>query len=559
MSLRVRIPILFIGFAVLPLLLGVGDYLQSVQALRAVIDARRESLAGQTARDVERGYLEARGSLLELGERLASEPGRGELTAPAPFDTARLIGASGTRVLTPTRARERTAGCFAPEHITLRVEGPPGSDVRAVEGTLDLGVFATSTTLGARLGHDGFTRILDRSTGEILYQSSCLGADAGEAGPVAAGAPVPAPDDAWRSSAVELSDPGWSVVVYSNDEEFVAAFRRSRLLYVGVVLLIIIATAGIFSVLSQGSLRSLRSLTRAAEEVQLGNLRPWLPPPGVDEVGRLALAFRKMTDRLNESIRQSELNQKLAAVGELASYLSHEIRNPLSSIRLGLQTLHRDLSAGFIPPDASRIIEISLNEVKRLDGVVRTVLEVGRDRGPVDEKTTCDVHATISAAVDVIMPKVRSRNVELDFRPMAANATVIGDPEALRGTWLNLIVNALDALEGQENGRIRISTHQDSEAELRVRIADNGGGVPPHAVDSIFEPFFTTKDHGNGIGLATALGTVKAAGGSISYDEEASLDGAVFVVRLRLAKSVPGDERAEMKQLKPASPIRGAA
>jgi signal transduction histidine kinase len=326
-----------------------------------------------------------------------------------------------------------------------------------------------------------------------------------------------------------------------------------------VVFLVLIAAAGIFSVLAQSSLRSLRSLIRAADEVQVGNMKPWLPPPGVDEVGRLAMAFRKMTDRLDESIRQSELNQKLAAVGELASYLSHEIRNPLSSIRLGLQTLHRDLSSGFIPPDASRIIEISLNEVKRLNGVVQTVLEVGRDRGEIDKDTVCDVHASIAAAVDVIMPKTRSKGVDLDFFPTANTPWVVGDPDSLRGVWLNLIVNALDALEGQRDGRILISTRQAKDGDVHIRVADNGPGVPPYALGSIFEPFYTTKDQGNGIGLATASATLQSFGGVISYDEQASVDGAVFLIRLKRARSPGRNETEGAEDAVPAYDAVGTA
>ena len=175
--------------------------------------------------------------------------------------------------------------------------------------------------------------------------------------------------------------------------------------------------------------------------------------------------------------------------------------------------------------------------MKRLNGVVQTVLEVGRDRGEVDENTVCDVHATITAAVDVILPKVRSKGVDLDFFPTADAPWVVGDADSLRGVWLNLIVNALDALEGRKGGRILISTRQAKDGGVHIRVADNGPGVPPYALGKIFEPFYTTKDQGNGIGLATASATLQSFGGAISYDEQASVDGAVFLIRLKRAQS----------------------
>jgi signal transduction histidine kinase len=318
--------------------------------------------------------------------------------------------------------------------------------------------------------------------------------------------------------------------------EFIVPFGRARLLYKGLVLLVLVVAAGAVLLLVQNSFRSLQAVTAAADQIEVGNMRPWLPPPGDDEVGRLSLALRRMTERLDTSIQQAESSQKLAAVGEVATYLSHEIRNPLSSIRLSLQSLHRDLSAGFIPNDSARIIHIALGEVKRLDGVVRAVLEMGRPAGAPDGRT-CRVHQTLEDALDVLRPKVRAQGIELEYVPRANRDLVHGDGAGLRSVVINLVVNAIDVLEGQPDGRIRISTWSGGQGELHIRLADNGPGVPPDIAESIFEPFFTTKARGNGIGLPTALRTVQPWGGTISLENVAAGSGAVFVVKLRLAES----------------------
>ncbi len=570
MSLRTRVLILFVGFAVLPiLLLGIGDYLQSIQALRAVIEARSEALASQTARDVEREYMEARAALRAVGEVLAlGGAADSALEAGLPdgvtFDSVRVRAADGaTRTVRADGTPEYPA-CGTPEPVVIRVALPDPA-VETVEGyTTVVAVAARAPAMTARLGREGFTRIVDGATERVLLDSNCLHAALTEAdsggGDGVDGGPSAPPDETFTTSTAEVAGPGWQIAVHSSDAEFFAPFRTSRLLYVGLVLLVLVLAAAVFLALTQSSFRSLRALTAAADEVELGNMRPWIPPPGDDDVGRLALAFRKMTDRLEDSLRRSEVNQKLAAVGELASYLSHEIRNPLSSIRLGLQTLHRDLSAGFIPPDASRIIEIALNEVKRLDGVVRTVLEVGRDPHQRNGDATCDAHATITEAVDVILPRARAREIAIEFEPRAEHSIVVGEPEGLRSVWINLIVNALDAVQDQEDGRIRITTSAGGDGrELHVRVADNGPGVPAYAVDSIFEPFFTTKEKGNGIGLATASRTLEAAGGSITYEPLAAGAGAVFMVRLRRADVAQPTDRHPNQHEEPALPSRGAA
>jgi signal transduction histidine kinase len=544
-SLRARILLLFLAFSVLPVVfLGAGDYFQSVQALRAVVTARGDALAEQAAREVEAAHGRATAALLAA----ARVPGMGSADGPVgPFDGVKVAEAGGEPA--PACTGEGRA-------VPVRIAVPRGSGPYAgsvVEGALPIETLVTwAPALRSRMGKEGFTQVVDRDTGALLFDSRCVGpvpipADApptvdrrvteamtrlGEAGGWHANLRYDAGDGDLLAS-LSAAGPAWAVAVHMSEGEFIAPFRQSRTLYLTLVLLVLTIAAGAFVVLAQGAFRSLRHVMAAADQIELGNMRPWLPPPGDDEVGRLSLAFRRMTERLEESIRRAELSQKLAAVGELATYLSHEIRNPLSSIRLSLQSLHRDLSAGFIPPDSTRVIHIALGEVTRLDGVVRAVLEMGRPAGPSDGRT-CEVHQTLEETMDVLRPKVRAQGIELEYAPRAERDVVEGDGHGLRSVVINLVVNAIDALERRPDGRIRISTWS-GEDELHVRIADNGPGIPPDVAASIFEPFFTTKTRGNGIGLPTALRTVQPWGGTIVHEPVAAGSGAVFVVKLKLA------------------------
>jgi signal transduction histidine kinase len=544
-SLRARILLLFVAFSVLPVVfLGAGDYFQSVEALRAVVTARGDALAEQTGREVESAYGRATAALLAA----ARVDGVGTAEGPVgPFTGVTVAAAGG----------EPAPSCLGEARaVPVRLRVPAGAGPyagRVVDGALPVETLVSwAPSLRSRMGKEGFTQVVDRDTGALLFDSRCVGPT-----PVPAEAP-PTLDDRVAEAAAGLGEtgnwhttlrydasgsdllaslsaagPAWAVAVHVSEDEFIAPFRQSRLLYLALVLLVMTIAAGAFLLLAQGAFRSLRHVMAAADQIELGNMRPWLPPPGDDEVGRLSLAFRRMTERLEESIRRAELSQKLAAVGELATYLSHEIRNPLSSIRLSLQSLHRDLSAGFIPPDSTRVIHIALGEVTRLDGVVRAVLEMGRPAGPSDGRT-CEVHQTLEETMDVLRPKVRAQAIELEYAPRAERDVVEGDGHGLRSVVINLVVNAIDALERRPDGRIRISTWS-GEDELHVRIADNGPGVPPDVAASIFEPFFTTKTRGNGIGLPTALRTVQPWGGTIVHEPVAAGSGAVFVVKLKLA------------------------
>jgi signal transduction histidine kinase len=543
LSLSARILLLFLGFSVLPVVfLGAGDYYQSVGALRAVIEARSDALAEQAGREVEAAHTRASAALLAASRLSVLEGPVG------PFAAVAVVDEESTPL--------PVTGCADGQTIPVRLELPAGRGLltgRTVEAALPAETFlAWAPSLRTGMGKGGFAQLLDRETGRVLFDSRCgagstapdsvLTAPAVSAAVVALGSQL-----GWHASlrhedgsggdvfvAIATAGPDWGVAVHTSDSEFVAPFRRARILYLGLVLLVMALAAGAFVLLAQGAFRSLRSVTAAADQIELGNMRPWLPPPGDDEVGRLSLAFHRMTDRLEESVRRAELSQKLAAVGELATYLSHEIRNPLSSIRLSLQSLHRDLASGFIPPDSTRVIEIALNEVNRLDGVVRAVLEMGRPEGPAEGRT-CAVHDTLAETLDVLRPKARALGIELVYAPRAERDVVHGDANGLRSVVINLVVNAIDVLDGRNDGRIRISTWSGDANELHVRVADNGPGVPEDVAGSIFEPFFTTKTRGNGIGLPTALRTVQPWGGTIIHEPVAAGSGAVFVVKLKLA------------------------
>jgi signal transduction histidine kinase len=543
LSLRAQILLLFLGFSVLPVVfLGAGDYYQSVDALRAIIGARGDALAEQSARELESAYTRAATEFLGAGVDPDGKLG--------PF--------ASIAVVDPAVRGQPVGGCDAEDGtvpVRLGVAPARGSHGGGtVAGALPVETLLTwAPTLRAQMGKDGFSQVLDRETGRLLFDSRCAGftalpqadsptpapvvsAAASDLGNGAAGHVSVRYDDAGRNmlSAIVAAGPAWAVAVHVSEDEFIEPFRQARLLYLGLVLLVMSLAAGAFVLLAQGAFRSLRSVTEAADQIELGNMRPWLPPPGDDEVGRLALAFHRMTDRLEESVRRAELNQKLAAVGELATYLSHEIRNPLSSIRLSLQSLHRDLAAGFIPLDSPRVIEIALNEVKRLDGVVRAVLEMGRPEG-ADNNRTCPVHNTLDDTLDVLRPKLRALGIELVYAPRAVRDVVNGDANGLRSVMINLVVNSIDVLEGRNDARIRVSTWSGEGGELHIRVADNGPGIPDDVVGSIFEPFFTTKTRGNGIGLPTALRTVQPWGGTIVHEPVAAGSGAVFVVKLKLA------------------------
>jgi signal transduction histidine kinase len=226
----------------------------------------------------------------------------------------------------------------------------------------------------------------------------------------------------------------------------------------------------------------------------------------------------------------------MAAVGEFASQISHEIRNPLTSLKLNLQGLQRDVERGTIPPESARPVELCLKEINRLEGVVSGVLSLGRPHST--DAAPCSVHAIIDDALDVLRAQLRRASVEIHTRFSAEADSVSGDGEALKSVFLNLILNSADAMPN--GGNLYVFTESGGEtgggARIRVRVEDDGPGIPQEHRDEIFKPFYSTKKEGTGLGLSLAARIVEEHRGVLTLTSTIhSNRGAAFVVELPIS------------------------
>jgi signal transduction histidine kinase len=279
--------------------------------------------------------------------------------------------------------------------------------------------------------------------------------------------------------------------------------------------------------------RSLEELTRAAAAVGRGDLSPTLPRAGPDEVGTLSDAFADMTKRVRSMMREIEVSRQLAVLGEFAAQLSHEVRNPLTSLKLDLQGLQRQVRSGALPPSAEAPVASSLREVNRLDTVVRGVLELARQSGAGHRPFCLD--EVIDHSVAALRAQLEQRNVAVE-RPQHRESTqLIGDPELLSGMLMNLLINAAEAQP--HGGRVGVSSVTrragDGGEWVDVTIADDGPGVAADLRHDVFRPFYTSRHDGTGLGLALALRTARDHGGHIACDAAADgFRGAAFIVSL---------------------------
>lgn len=409
--------------------------------------------------------------------------------------------------------------------------------------------------LEAGFGESGSSLVVDRLSGRILWHRSrslrqqpidavLLPEEASPLVQAASGRGVLTfghADSARVGAFVRLERPAWTVLASAAVAEFAEPMSRARTM----TLLLVLAGTGLitagFVLLLRRYTGSLVQLTSAADQVGAGRFELDLPAAGDDEVGRLSTAFATMAERIRDMVRQIERSRQLAAVGEFAAKLTHEIRNPLTSLKLNLQGLERDLTAREAPEEIRRQIDISLREIARLDRVAHGVLDLARPPGTAIE--TCSVHQAIEDALAVVRPQLDAAGALVETELGARDDSLRADPEELEGVFLNLFLNAAEAMP--DGGQLRVATSNAASA-IQVAVSDTGPGVSPELCERIFDPFFSTKRAGSGLGLSVALQRIEALGGTLRLADEGPTTGARFVVEL--PQSVPESRAEQMEE-----------
>ncbi|UCE00411.1 MAG: PAS domain-containing protein [Chloroflexota bacterium] len=231
--------------------------------------------------------------------------------------------------------------------------------------------------------------------------------------------------------------------------------------------------------------------------------------------------------QLQASLAQSE---KLAAVGQLAAGVAHEINNPLTTILGNAQLLKRSLPVQ--NKDSLEMVDLIIEACDRASQSVRNLLDFSRRERY--ELAPTDVNETIQRTLALIGHELGSRSISLQFEPAMDLPPVNASQDRLQGVWLNLLLNALDAVD-RPQGLVSIKTRRDGNT-IEVVVSDNGQGIPADKISRIFEPFYTTKDPGvgTGLGLTVCHQVITRHGGKILASSQEG-QGATFTVILPIS------------------------
>lgn len=337
-----------------------------------------------------------------------------------------------------------------------------------------------------------------------------------------------------------LPEHGWALIVEMKAAEAFAPLRRMRRDAVLAALLTLGAVTLIVAWLSRSISAPIHRLAEASLRVSRGDLSPAVTVRLRDELGDLAERFNEMIESLRDSRsalqdaydkllhaqKQVVQAERLAAVGEVVASVVHEIRNPLSAVKMNLRILENKLSAD---ANAAEHFRLAREQTDRLETMLAELLDLSK---PVAlQRVTVPVRDVITDAVTLFRAAGSADRITISTDAPDSLPPLWVDRARIGQVLLNLLLNAQAAME--TDGALHIVAElirENGAPVVRLTISDNGGGISAENLNRVFEPFFTTRKSGTGLGLPNARKIVEAHGGTIRAASEPGKGTTMTVV-----------------------------
>jgi signal transduction histidine kinase len=559
MTLRTKLALSLLAAALLPMGVAVG-----VPLLQAGERARRET-GDRLAQARRQAALLVSGHRDETAARVARAAADLELDRDARRFLRQGTEAAGTSVarslagrhgLDRIAIRDRSGNLLAGWPVgtggALPGEGdetvillqlprqPAGLDGEAATGLFHLAVHPVRSNdeillvTGAALLGETLIRELSEVAGEpvrLLDPEAAIVAAAGD----------PRPPGRRVDADLPLGDGGWRIRIAVPEGSAWRIRRELLTSLAGVAPFAVISALIVGALLAQGISRPIRSLVARVDALTTEHATtPLTVGQTDDEVRRLTLSFDRMLEALAESERQRGSAEKIAAWQEVARRIAHEVKNPLSPIRLAVENLKRTRARS--PDDFDRALEEEtatiIEEVDSLRRLVDEFSDFARLPGP--RPAPCDLRAVIAQVLSLFAPRLESEAVRVTLDDGGSPPSMVADAEQIGRVLKNVVSNALDAMAGVADRQLQIAVRRVEGRRrggpagfVEVEVRDNGAGFSPDALRRVFEPYFTTRSGrgGTGLGMAIAYRIVADHGGTMRA-LEAPRGGATISMRL---------------------------
>ena len=334
------------------------------------------------------------------------------------------------------------------------------------------------------------------------------------------------------------------------------ATNRNLLIVYGVVIFILVGTV-LWLLIVRLVSQPVTALLSQMRRVERGDLSAHAEAQSPDEIGELARDFNAMVRSLDVAKRElhaaheKQMRQasKLASIGELASGIAHEIRNPLAGIGAAVEVLSEEKN---LNGQRGEIVGEIRRQIVRLNGTLRDLLDFARQREP--EIASCDVRELIKPMLTFVRSEAQKQHIVIREEYATGLPPIHADAGQVQQALLNVFLNAIQAMpEGGElfvgaappsKPRNSVDNGENSTPTVQVVIRDTGTGIPRENLEKIFSPFFTTKHRGTGLGLAITRTIVEKHHGSINVTSEPG-HGTSFVLEFVADKPIEGSGTQE--------------
>lgn len=338
-------------------------------------------------------------------------------------------------------------------------------------------------------------------------------------------------------------------------QPFDDVLRKSLITFLGIAFLGILLLVSISIVLARRFANPLRKLEKIAGNISEGNYKHEFILKGPLEIEHLASSLDTMAKQLDAEKRELEewgntlekkvneraeemkkihsqlfRSEKLASLGKLAAGVAHEINNPLTGILTNSSLLLEDLE---MDDPRREDVDVMVKETMRCREIVKRLLDFAKQSKP--QKRLANINALIDNIILLVRNQTSFRNITIEKQLTDDIPDVLVDPDQIQQVFINIILNAAEAMT--KGGKLKIRSALTSDRQsIVVSFADTGAGIPEPVRERIFDPFYTTKEHGTGLGLSISYGIIEQHGGTITVDSMVG-EGSTFTIQLPVVSS----------------------
>lgn len=327
------------------------------------------------------------------------------------------------------------------------------------------------------------------------------------------------------------------------EQKYTDIQNQTVLVFEGITVVGAVFSTVIALLISRNISGPIKKLVSASEQLAAGNLDAKVDLDSGDEFGKLAHRFNQMADALRErderlkefTKRKIMESERLAIIGQLSANVAHELNNPLQGIvTYASLALEKDTFDDVSRQNINKIVI----QANRCRDIIRGLLDFSRQKKP--DIIMCNINSLLQGCISLVENQAIFHNIKVEMNLDQSLPMIVVDPSQIERVFLNLIINATDAMNGA--GILKITTTLNPSTHcIDIDVKDTGHGISPENVEKIFDPFFTTKEtgHGVGLGLAISYGIVQEHHGNLSVASELG-KGTTFTVSLPLAPEAAG-------------------